>query len=167
MTKNWDTGNIVEIDLGNDRLAYGIVIDFPLIAFYDKVTSKTESIELDEIHSASIAFKIWVMKYAIGKNRWKRIGKIELNDEESVSPWFYKYDRILKTFSMVRGHEEKGTERGDCLDLECAAVWDPDHVVSRLNDHFDGRPNKWVESLSAKNRTTEQSAAHNERKRSS
>ncbi len=161
MAKNWDPGNIVRIDLGSDRVAFGMVIEFPLVAFFDKVTNSDETIEIEEIGHLPIAFKIWVMKFAIGKNGWKRIGSRPLNEEESESPWFYKFDRIAKKFSIVRGHEEKKATKDECLDLECAAVWDPEHVVSRLNDHFDGKPNKWVESLSAKNKSTEPVGAHN------
>ncbi|WP_448115483.1 hypothetical protein [Mesorhizobium amorphae] len=36
---------------------------------------------------------------------------------------------------------------GIYIGLECAAVWDPEHVVDRLRDPADGRPNKWVERL--------------------
>lgn len=35
----------------------------------------------------------------------------------------------------------------ECENLEPAAAWDPGHVEDRLRDHFDGRPNEWVESL--------------------
>ncbi|ADE53611.1 immunity 26/phosphotriesterase HocA family protein [Coraliomargarita akajimensis] len=152
MAKIWDPGNVVEIDLGNDRIAYGMVIDFPLVAFFDKVTNKNETLNLEEIRGLPIAFKIWVMKFAIGKNGWKRIGTSQLKEEEKESPWFYKFDQIAKRFSIVRGHEEKNSTRDECLELECAAVWDPEHIVSRLNDHFDGKPNHWVESLAAKNK---------------
>ena len=33
MSKNWQSGNIVEIPLENDSYTYGVVIDFPIIAF--------------------------------------------------------------------------------------------------------------------------------------
>lgn len=35
----------------------------------------------------------------------------------------------------------------ECENLEVAAVWDAHHVEDRLRDHFDGRPNEWVESM--------------------
>lgn len=37
-----------------------------------------------------------------------------------------------------------------CKELEREAVWNPEHVESRLDDYYFGRPNKWVESLKAK-----------------
>ena len=35
----------------------------------------------------------------------------------------------------------------ECVGLERAAVWEPEHVEDRLRDHFAGRSNRWVESL--------------------
>lgn len=35
----------------------------------------------------------------------------------------------------------------ECSGLERSAVWEPEHVEDRLIDHFENRPNKWVESL--------------------
>lgn len=32
--------------------------------------------------------------------------------------------------------------------LECAAVWEAEHVESRIIDYYEGRPNKWVKQLS-------------------
>jgi hypothetical protein len=36
---------------------------------------------------------------------------------------------------------------GECTSLERAAVWDTEHIEDRLEDYFNGRENKWVESL--------------------
>ena len=152
MSKNWDPGNIVEIDLGTNRVAYGLVIDSPLMAFYDFASSKHEDIDLRAVTKSPIAFKVWVMKYAIGKNGWNIIGQVDLSHDEMESPWFYKYDMIGKRFSIVRGFDEKPATKEECINLECAAVWDPEHIISRLNNHFDGKPNKWAESLSTTNK---------------
>jgi len=43
----------------------------------------------------------------------------------------------------------KGT-RKESQGLEAAAVWEPEHIEDRLRDHFDGKPNKWLESLRIK-----------------
>jgi hypothetical protein len=37
-----------------------------------------------------------------------------------------------------------------CIGLECAAVWEAEHVVDRINDHYAGRKNKWLEQLEIK-----------------
>ena len=60
-----------------------------------------------------------------------------------------KRDRISgKVTVYTEGVEVPADERAT-LRLEVAAVWDPEHVVERLRDYYDGRPNKWAESLRA------------------
>ena len=65
-----------------------------------------------------------------------------------LGPRFFKKDRIAKKLSI---YDDDDIEHPATLEeiegLECAAVWEPQHVVDRLNDHFEGRPNKWVDSL--------------------
>jgi hypothetical protein len=34
--------------------------------------------------------------------------------------------------------------------LDRAAIWTANHIVDRLNDHFDDRSNKWAVSLRMK-----------------
>jgi hypothetical protein len=31
--------------------------------------------------------------------------------------------------------------------LEPAAVWEPEHIADRLEDHYAGRPNRWLKSM--------------------
>ena len=144
--QRWCPGDVIEIDLGDRRFAYGRVLKFPLIAFYDLVANETPT--LDRIIVSRIAFKIWVMKYAVTSGEWPVIGHIPLTDDLKESPRFFKKDRIAKKLSIYLGD---GVEQPATLEeiegLECAAGWDPEHVVDRLNDHFAGRPNKWVLSL--------------------
>jgi hypothetical protein len=40
--------------------------------------------------------------------------------------------------------------REDCVGLERAAVWEPEHIEDRLRDHFNGIKNIWEESLKIK-----------------
>ena len=48
------------------------------------------------------------------------------------------------------GAVELEPESGRAETLERAAVWRAVHGVDRLGAHFDGRPNRWVESLRLK-----------------
>ena len=40
--------------------------------------------------------------------------------------------------------------REDLKGLECAAIWEANHVEDRLRDHFLDKPNVWVELLAIK-----------------
>ena len=153
--KNWDSGNIVEISLPGGGLTYGMVVDSPRVAFFDRKFDSRPSI--DEITKAPIAFQIWVMKYAIGKRHWSVIGDSEVPAGIMSADRFFKRDSISGKFSIYEGAgiETPATYDED-VDLECAAVWDPEHVESRLDDHYAGVENLWVKSLAPKNPQAEQ-----------
>jgi len=153
--KNWDSGNIVEISLPSGGLTYAMVVDSPRVAFFDRKFDSRPSIE--EIREAPIAFQIWVMKYAIGKRHWSVIGDAEVPADVMNADRFFKRDSISGKFSIYEGggHETPATY-DEVAELECAAVWDPEHVESRLEDHYAGVENKWVKSLAPRKPQAEQ-----------
>jgi hypothetical protein len=76
---------------------------------------------------------------------------VPLPAELEVEPLFFKHDNISGEVSMTPGGGvERPATREECFGLERAAVWDPEHVVSRLDDHFAGRPNAWVDLMRLK-----------------
>ena len=143
----WEPGKIFEVVLPGGGLAYGMVIVFPLVAFFDFRFAERPPIA--DIISRPVAFRIWVMRACLSRSGWPVIGFAAVPDALSQQPDFYKFDRIARSFSLYRGHSEEPATREQCLGLECAAVWSAVHVESRLDDHFAERPNRWVESLSA------------------
>lgn len=144
----WTPGNVILISLNDGKYAYGRVVGFPLMAFYS--LHSDEVLPIEEIIKSDVIFKIWVMKYAIGKHHWKVLGNIALEDELKTPVEFYIWDCIAEKFNIYQddGKEQLVTLE-ECDDLECAAVWDPEHVESRLADHFAGRENEEVYSLKA------------------
>jgi len=141
-------GDIVAVPLGDGRTAFALVLKSPLFAFFDLCETGVPSMQ--EIAAAPIAFKILVVEYAVAKGIWPVIGHVEIENIDE-SPQFFKRDPITKLlFTTYTGEEEESATLDECIGLECAAVWAPHHVVDRLNDHFAGRPNKWVQSLKAR-----------------
>ncbi len=91
------------------------------------------------------------MSQPIVDGQWPVIGKVAVPKELLVPPWFFKQDPISGKLAIGRtGTEERTPEPGQIETLERAAVWSAAHVVDRLRDYFDGRPNKWVESMRPK-----------------
>ena len=146
-----DAGSVFEVTLDNGSLAYGIVVEFPLVAFFDLSASNRQSLE--DIISRDVLFRIWIMRSAIGKNGWPVIGCTSVPPHLTVTPTFYKFDSIARKFSIYSNGSETPATREQCLPLECASVWSAAHVEARLADHFAGRPNRWVESLRASSRS--------------
>jgi hypothetical protein len=149
-------GQVVEIALSENRKSFARVLHEPLLAFYDKQYDSLADPTIDEITAFPIAFKICVMNSAITKSRWKVVGTLPLTPDMRVQPMFCKQDIISKKLSIY--HEipelapsyERHASIEECIGLETAAVWAPEHVEDRLRDHFLGRPNKWVENLTPK-----------------
>jgi len=149
--KKWETGNIVEIKL-TDGFSYGAIVNEPLVVFFNALFDKRP--KLEEILEKPVAFKIWIMNRAIGKNGWPIVGNLKLPAELMIEPRFYKYDQIAKSFSVYSESRDIPATKEECLDLECAAAWSLEHVESRLADQYSGKTNMWVESLHASNRAT-------------
>lgn len=144
-------GDLVVIPLGEGMNSFARVIMEPLIAFYNLRTSDIPSPET--IIESPVAFAICVMNRAVTHGIWPVVGHVPLSEELLVEPLFFKEDPISGSLSTYRDSsaEEIPTTWEQCKHLECAAVWDPEHVVDRLNDYFAGRPNKWIESLKPRN----------------
>lgn len=142
-------GDVIAIALGDGTYSYGRVLREPLIAFYN-LRSET-ILPMESVLSCPIAFVLFVMNYPITDGTWPVIGNAPLAGNLLDEPLFFKRDSISGALTIYRdstGKEIPAT-REQCKNLERAAVWEPNHIVSRLQDHFAGRPNKWVESLRA------------------
>jgi hypothetical protein len=142
-------GRVMAIPLGDGSFGYCRALTAPNTEFYD--LRSTELLDPAQVVQAPVLFRIWVMKYAFTGRRWKRIGNMPLRESESGKIWWYfKQDDGGNLFRTRNGLEEIPADSEEVKGMECAAVWDPEHVEDRLRDHFAGKPNKWVESLKPK-----------------
>ncbi|MDN3649150.1 immunity 26/phosphotriesterase HocA family protein [Reinekea marina] len=134
--------------LEDGSLSFGRVLNEPLMAFYD---CKSENVlDVNDVISRPILFRIWVMNNAIESGRWQVLGNIPLDLELEETPRFFKQNSLSKKLSIYFEGEETPATKEECQGLERAAVWDPEHVEDRLRDYFAGVPNQWVESLKVK-----------------
>jgi hypothetical protein len=143
-------GDILKIDVGDGLHSYGQVAEEPLVVFFDGAFG--EALSPEQAIALPVLFRIWVHNHAVKKGIWEVVGNLPLGPENAAEPYFYKQDAITGTLSLYHSSfAEAGWEHPasatDCDGLECAAVWDAEHVEDRLRDHYAGRPNEWVESL--------------------
>lgn len=144
-------GAVVAIEFEANQVSFAMVLEDPLVVFFDCAKAKNAKIEMADIVDRPAAFKVWVMKYAVTGKLWPVVGQVAVPEHLRPLPWFYKKDAINgKIYRTQMGVKDFESSLSDIEGLECAAVWDPEHVVDRLKDHFAGRPNKWVEILKAK-----------------
>lgn len=137
-------GSVVKVPIDETFHTYAMVLELPLLAFYD---AKSEhNVPIDEIISRDILFQVWVMKYAVTSGQWQVIGVAPVPEELQDTPYFFKQDPLSpSTFCLYRHGQEYPATRDQCRGLERAAVWDPEHVEERLRDYYAGVPNQFVE----------------------
>jgi len=148
-------GQVVRVDLGQGLRSVALVLEEPLVAFYDRLFRSDDEISLEQIENLPVAFTIMVMNQAITKGVWPVIGRIDIPPALKAKPRFCKRDGMTGKVSVYQEipelapHFERPSTKEECERLEAAAVWEAEHVEDRLRDHFAGKPNKWVEQLRA------------------
>jgi hypothetical protein len=156
--ENRAPGRVVRINLGDGRCAYGRQLLSVSVEFYDRLGKAGETASLSDVVASPVVFTVSVMDYAFRQHEgWDLLDVVPLPDEKraAVERWAKK-DVISGALSIYWEDHATGTygetpaSLEECEGLEIAAVWDPEHVEDRLRDHFDGRPNRWVESMRLK-----------------
>lgn len=143
-------GDLLKIDLGDGRHSFAQVAAEPLIVFFDRAS--TEDLAEEDVSNLPVLFRVWVSNHAVTSGRWPVIGRGALSSANHAEPFFYKQDAITGRLALYHStfaatNYERAANLDDCVGLEAAAVWEPEHVEDRLRDHFAGRPNTWFESL--------------------
>lgn len=145
-------GAFFEISLPNKKFSYGRILGKACYAFYS-IYSESRITDIEHIKNSNILFILGVYNDAITKNRWKIIGVSELEAGIKKIPLAFIQDQLEPTqFEIYNPNtgEIKPATKAECIGLECAAVWEPEHVEDRIIDYFEKRPNKWFESLKIK-----------------
>ncbi len=143
-------GAFVKIQLDKKYHTYGRILNDAAFAIYDMRTG-VDIQDLETIRSVPILFIVGIYNDAVTKGRWIKVGKMALEDNLQVNPPEFIQDQIDPTqFSIYYRGEMRPAIREECEGLECCAVWEPEHVESRIRDHYAGVPNKWVELVKIK-----------------
>jgi hypothetical protein len=139
-------GAIVKIPLGDGRHTYGQILPEADCAIFDARTSM--ELEIADIVRRPVLFRVAVYKHAFTRSGWPKVGTAPLREEFAQPVPKFMQDIIEPTsFSIYIGGQIRPASRAECVGLERSAVWEPEHVESRIRDHYNKVPNKWVESL--------------------
>lgn len=136
-------GEVVAIPLRGGDYAFAQALEPPELAFFDLRSAERAS--PDEVVSHPVLFRLWVMRY--GPLDWEKLGKAAVAGPLQQEVPRFKKDPTDGALRIYVDAEERPATIEEVRHLEAAAVWEPEHVVDRLEDHFAGRPNKWVEAL--------------------
>jgi len=144
-------GSIIQINLEDNSHSYGIILDKASVAIFN--VKSNADLPILEIVKNDILFIVAVYNNAITSGRWKKIGNTILDDRFKTLPLNFIQDsinpEIFEIYNPNTGTITKST-REECRNLECAAVWEAEHVESRILDHFNGTENIWLKQLQIK-----------------
>lgn len=147
----WKPGDVVSIPIADGNLAFAHVLAPPLFAFYDLKSSRLPS-EVTEITRNPVLFKVCVTKYARLDGAWRKVFHFEPSAEVASVPTFFRQDSISGRIYEYNDKMDNSNPMTyeEASGLERAAVWEPDHVVERLDAHFSGEACEIVERLRPK-----------------
>jgi Immunity protein 26 len=144
--QKYQVGGILKIPLGDDWHTYGQMTGDAEVAFFDAKT-KVE-LQMSDIVNRPVLFRLGVYNYAITKFIWHKIGKAALSETLKIpQPMFIQDALHPERFQIYLNGEIRNATREDCIGLEECAVWEPEQVVERINDFYNGVPNKYVRFL--------------------
>jgi hypothetical protein len=149
--QRWSVGAIVKISLSNNHHSYGQLLEKGSIAVFNLMTDKEH--DIDEITTKPILFTVCVYADIVPSGRWVKIGKAPVAVELQQLPLQFIQDQLkaenFEIYNPNTGEIKKATKK-ECDGLECTAVWAANHLESRIEDHFAGKENVWVERLKIK-----------------
>ncbi len=144
-------GAFLKIKLPNGQHCYGRILDKANYAFYDFFT-ENDNADLEQIAKKKVLFIVAVYDDAVTSGRWLKIGKSPLEPDLQVLPLKFIQDKLnpdnFELYDPNKGTAKKAS-RQDCINLERAAVWEPDHVEDRIVDYLNNKYNIWVERMKA------------------
>ncbi|MCO7225561.1 Imm26 family immunity protein [Pleionea sp. CnH1-48] len=145
-------GAIVEIQLRDGSFTYAQILEEALAFFSIKVDKPLGKDELYKIHEADDLYFLAVDYYVVTQGHWLKVGKLPVKEEHEVLPMTFIQDSNTGKFQLYEPSTGEITDSTyeECKSLECTASWDKNHVEDRLIDHFEGKPNIWVEQLAPK-----------------
>lgn len=159
MTVRFTAGTVLRLPLPSGRTAFGVMLQArPYMAFYaaeagDQADQAATGVDAQALAKQTPMFIVAVHRSAYSTGRWGNpIGRIP-SAELPPTPEFFRQDVVHPANCVILDAEEENTRKAtpqECVGLERNAVWEAEHVESRLDDAYDGRPNPFVESLKVK-----------------
>ncbi|GAA2717373.1 hypothetical protein [Actinoplanes palleronii] len=148
MAISFNSGSVLLVPAGRYHALAVMTAKTPHIAFY----SCRDEFDIADIGSLSAnepLFVIAVMKAAYSAGRWGQVlGQLRETAIPAAPPVFRQEIGSGACSIVEPGRSTRLlVPREECIGMERQAVWSAHHVESRLVDHYEGRPNIFVESL--------------------
>ena len=141
-------GDVFAIPLGDGYIAYCRDVADGNFEFFSERTIGIG--EIDDIRDLSVAFVIPVSIEPMKSGEWPKVGRLPLEERRSL-PVKYAHRAVgSEQIEIYENGKFRPATMEEAEGLERLALWREVHVVDRLRDMFDGKPNVWVQQLSLK-----------------
>ena len=155
MAVRFSPGGVLRIPLSEGRAAYGLMLAVrPFMAFHvtEDGTGASSAEAAQEALARAPLFTLSVTKTAYSQGRWGAVLHRVRKEELPAVPEFFRQNALnLADCSLVaEDGSVKPVAPERCVGMERDAVWSAEHIESRLEDHFAGRSNAFVESIAVK-----------------
>ncbi|MBK5722872.1 hypothetical protein JGH11_18540 [Dysgonomonas sp. Marseille-P4677] len=145
-------GAILEICIDKQYYVYAQILEKASYAFFD-YRSKKQLKDFSILLNSPILFIVSVYDDVITEGHWIKVGKLSIRNDLLPLPMKFIQDvldiNIVELYDPNTGEIFLAT-KNDCLGLERSAVWEAEHVESRISDFYNGKKNIWVEQLKMK-----------------
>jgi hypothetical protein len=142
-------GAVLQVPLGTVGACVALTLPEVDFAFFGPAA--VEDAASPKLFSHPILFRVAVHRSAWSTGRWRKVAKLDVpSGLLEPQPKFMQDAFNPSKLALYVGGEIRPAGRAECEGLERMAVWDPEHVEQRLQDHLAGVPNVWVEQLRIK-----------------
>lgn len=144
--KQAGVGSVFAVPIDDAHFGFGQVAEGLDIAFFDFRSKALPAAA--EIAGHRVAFRVPVANDTPIVGRWKLLGKAPLHGSLSERAR-YRHQPVGSDVSLVysNGVSRPATRTDEVEKLEVLATWFAEHIQSRLQDHFAGPPNVYVQTL--------------------
>lgn len=149
MAVRFTVGGVLKVSTPEGNSAWAVMLEQrPYMAFYrpDALDPGTGEIRQEPI------FIVAVYRAAYSRGRWGEVITRVPRESLPARPPVFRQD-IMNPSDCTIDYPDgssKPVSPSDCVGLEKNAVWDDEHIESRIDDFYAHRPNVFVEDLRVK-----------------
>lgn len=139
-------GSILEIYIEKEYYIYAQILGKAGYAFFDyKVKDKLKDYNI--LLNKPILFITSVYNDVITQGHWLKVGNIEIRKDLQEQPMQFIQDTLhpdkFELYNPNTGESNPAT-KDQIKGLERAAVWEAEHIIDRIRDHYNGVPCIWL-----------------------